>query len=81
MRLLNIYLRGIEKIQDKYIWNHSDLNEYHKLDWVCHNGKKTMEKTIFNEQRAYNEALHTLFKAVYFIKKLVYFIFKISCIV
>lgn len=28
-----------------------------------------MEKTIFNEQRACNEALHTLFRAVYFIKK------------
>ena len=49
--------------------DHTRSNERRQLSWASHNGGKTMEKAILKNQRAYDDALQTLFQAAYFTGK------------
>ena len=60
---------GSTKIKISALQDHAKTNEHRKLSWAKHGGQKSLQKAIAVANHSYNEALISLFRTTYFMKK------------
>jgi hypothetical protein len=60
---------GSTNLKVSVLQYHSKSNEHKKLSWAKHGGKKALETCVAQANRACDEVVMSLFKAVYFLGK------------